>query len=75
MQINDKTYDILAWIGRVVLPAIATLWVALSKAWNIPFTSEVATSIMAFDLFLNTLLGVSSNTYYANQGSDSEERG
>lgn len=75
MKISDHLYDILAWVGRVVLPAVATLWVALSKAWGLPYTTEVATTIMAFDLFLNTLLGVSSNTYYANQGNDEKGLG
>ena len=63
MIFNEKTYDILKWIGRVVLPACATLWVAISKAWGIPLTAEISTTIMAIDLFLNSLLGIASENY------------
>lgn len=63
MVMNSKVYDVLKWVGRVVLPAIATLWVAISKTWGIPLTTEISTTIMAVDLFLNTLLGIASENY------------
>ena len=66
---NSKVCDVLKWVGRVVLPAIATLWVAISKTWGIPLTTEISTTIMAIDLFLNTLLGIASENY-ANQNSE-----
>lgn len=72
MIMNEKVYDVLKWIGRVVLPACATLWVAISKTWGIPLTTEISTTIMAVDLFLNTLLGIASENY-AKQGTIGEE--
>ena len=72
MIMNEKIYDVLKWIGRVVLPAVATLWVAISKTWGIPLTTEISTTIMAVDLFLNTLLGIASENY-ANQNKPQEQ--
>ena len=72
MKISNKTYDVLKWIGRVVLPACATLWVAISKTWGIPLTTEISTTIMAIDLFLNTLVGIASENY-ANQIKGQEQ--
>lgn len=72
MVLNNKVYDVLKWIGRVVLPACATLWVAISKTWGIPLTTEISTTIMAVDLFLNTLLGIASENY-AKQTIDEVE--
>lgn len=71
MKINDKTYDILSWIAKYVLPALATLTITLFKIW-MP-TSEIGTmigaTIMALDVFLNTLLGISTVNYYKDNAS------
>lgn len=67
MKLNNKTYDILAFIGRVVLPALSVLYATLGEIWHLPYTKEIPLTITAIDLFLNSLLGISSNTYYKEQ--------
>ena len=69
MLMSNKLYDILAFIGRVVLPALSVLYATLGEIWHLPFTKEIPLTITAFDLFLNTLLGISSNNYYKATGS------
>ncbi len=64
MKLSNKTYDICAFIGRVVLPALSVLYATLGEIWHLPYTKEIPLTITAFDLFLNTLLGISSNNYY-----------
>ena len=64
MKLSNECYDILAFIGRVVLPALSVLYATLGEIWHLPFTKEIPLTITAFDLFLNTLLGISANTYY-----------
>ena len=64
MKINSATYDVLAFTGRVVLPALSVLYATLGEIWHLPFTKEIPLTITAIDLFLNTLLGISSNSYY-----------
>ena len=64
MKLDNKTYDVLAWIGRILLPALATLWLSMADVWGLPYKVEIATTIVAVDTFLNTLLGISSANYY-----------
>lgn len=63
MKISDTAYDILKWIGRVVLPAVAVLWSTLGETWGLPMVKEISTTIMAIDLFLNSLLGIAQANY------------
>lgn len=67
MKLTNETYDVLAFIGRVVLPALSVLYATLGEIWGLPFTKEIPLTITAIDLFLNTLLGISANTYYKAQ--------
>lgn len=64
MKLSNETYDVLAFIGRVILPALSVLYASLGEIWGLPYTKEIPLTITALDLFLNTLLGISANTYY-----------
>ena len=63
MILNNKTYDILKWIAMVVLPALGTLYFALSSIWGLPYGEQIVGTITAIDAFLGALLGVSTNNY------------
>lgn len=63
MKMSNKVYDILAYIQRIALPAIAALWAALGKIWNWPLVPEITASICAVDVCLGSLLKISSNKY------------
>lgn len=69
MILSNAWYDCLAFIGRVVLPALSVLYATLGEIWGLPFTKEIPLTITAVDLFLNTLLGISANNYYKANGS------
>ena len=60
---NNKTYDRLKWIAQILLPAIATLYFAIAKIWNLPYAEEIVGTITAVDTFLGVLLGISTNKY------------
>lgn len=62
-MLSNKTYDILKWIAQILLPALATLYFALAKIWGLPYGVEVVGTITAVDLFLGTLLGISTAEY------------
>lgn len=78
MKMSDKTYDVLKWIQRLFLPALATLYLALGAIWKdiiyLPYPEQVAATITAIDTFLGVILGISSANYYkeqeAQEGSD-----
>lgn len=63
MKLNNKAYDILKYIAQIVLPALATLYFALSKIWGLPYGEEIVGTISAIDVFLGALLGISSMNY------------
>ena len=67
MKLSNEAYDILSFVGKIVLPASATLWLALADVWHFPYKVEIATTIVAIDTFLNTLLGISSANYYKEE--------
>lgn len=71
---SDKVYDILAIIGRLVLPALGTLYFALAKIWNLPLAEEIVGTIAAVTTFLNAVLKIQSNAYWADidEGSDDD---
>lgn len=60
---NSKLYDILAFVGRIVLPALATLYGSLASIWGLPFSKEIPETIMAIDLCLNVILGIAKSNY------------
>lgn len=63
MKMSNKVYDILKWIALIVLPALATLYGTLAGIWSLPFADAIPETIMAIDLFIGVILGVSSATY------------
>ncbi len=64
MKLSNKSYDLLKWIAQILLPAAATLYVAVAGIWGFPYAKEIAGTISAVDLFLGALLGISSMNYY-----------
>lgn len=64
MKLSNKSYDVLKWIAQIGLPALTTLYVAISGIWGLGYVKEVAGTISAVDLFLGALLGISSMNYY-----------
>lgn len=63
MVISNKAYDILKWVGMIALPAIGTLYFALAGIWGFPFGEQVVGTIMAVNVCLGALLGISSKNY------------
>ena len=74
MKLNDKVYDVLAWCGKIVLPALAVLYATLADTWGLPYSSEISTTIMAIDVFLNALLGISSANFYKETYQNTDEQ-
>ena len=68
MKISNKLYDILKWLVIIVLPAVATLYSAMSNVWGWPYSEEVVTTITAVDTFLGAVLCISTATY--NKGGN-----
>lgn len=68
MKMKNKTYDVLKWIALYLLPALGTLYFALSGIWGLPYGEQVVGTITAADTFLGVLLGISSASYKYKKG-------
>ena len=68
MKFSNSMYDILKYIAQIVLPAIATLYFALSQIWGLPYGEQIVGTITAIDCFLGALLGISTAQYKKNNG-------
>ena len=55
---KNSAYDKLKFLAQILLPAIATLWVAVSTIWNLPLGDQIEGTITAIIVFLDTLLGL-----------------
>lgn len=60
---NSVLYDKLKYLAMVVLPAIGTLYFALSQLWGLPYGGQIVGSITAIDTFLGVQLHLSSAVY------------
>ena len=60
---SNRVYDILKIIAQIVLPALATFYIAIASIWGLPFGDEISGTIMAVDTFLGAFLKVSTNKY------------
>lgn len=70
MILPNGVYDKLKWIAQIALPAIGTLYFALSGIWGFPYGEQIVGTITAIDAFLGTLLGISTAQYYKALNED-----
>lgn len=60
---SNRAYDTLKWVAAVFLPALALFYIAIAPLWDLPKQEEVAGTVVALDLFLGALLGISTRQY------------
>ena len=63
MKMSNKTYDILKWVALCLLPAFCALYATIGEVWNLPYVTQVVSTIAAVDTFLGAVLGISSKKY------------
>lgn len=72
-KLSNKQYDTLKWIAQILLPALATLYFAVAKIWNLPLGEEIVGTLSAVDIFLGALLGISTHNYRAMLIKETED--
>ena len=60
---NEKIYTVLKYLVLIGLPAVNTLWLAISQIWSIPYGEPISLTITAITVFIGTLIGVGSYRY------------
>ena len=73
MKLSNKVYDNLKWIALVFIPALITFYGVVGNVLNIPYTDVVLTIMGAFDVFLGSLLGISTAQYNKNIKESGDE--
>lgn len=58
--IPNKVYDILKWVGLIILPALATLVQTVGTAVGFEYTDVAATVITAVGTFVGMVIGASA---------------
>lgn len=72
-MLQNKTYDILRKIADLILPALGTLYFALSGIWGssyFPYGEQIVGTITAIVAFLDVVLGISKRNY--NKGVEED---
>lgn len=64
MKLSNKMYDFLRVFSGIVLPALSAFYVALSGIWGLPLAKEIAGTVAALVVLLESLLKISSNNYW-----------
>ena len=62
-MMSNKVYDILKYIAQIALPAVGTLYFALSEIWGLPYGQQIVGTITAVDTCLGALLMISTSIY------------
>lgn len=65
---KNEVYDVLKYVALVILPALGTLYFALSGIWGLPYGEQIVGTITAVDAFLGAVLKLSSDSYYGEGG-------
>lgn len=63
IKLSNEWFDFLKWCCILFLPALAVLVKTVFTIWNIPYAEEISTTIMAVDVFLASILGISHIQY------------
>ena len=72
-MLPNKVYDILKWVCIIMLPSSAVLVQAICKIWNLPYGTEIATTITAIATFIGALLMISNANYKKTLDEETEE--
>lgn len=63
MKLTNRFYDVLMYVAQVILPALGTLYFAITVVWSLPDGTPVIGTITAIDVFLGACLKALSATY------------
>ena len=68
-KLNDGLYFWLKWLTIIVLPALSSLIVGLSRVWNFEsIGNNIAATITLIATCLGTILCISNYNYYKKEG-------
>lgn len=73
-MIPNKVYDVLKWIAILFLPALAVFIRTIFPIWGIPYGEEISETLIALQVFLGAILGISTISYKMEAGNENNNR-
>lgn len=58
--IPNKVYDVLKWVGLLVLPALSTFIGTVGPAWGLPYANQIIITINALGTLIGAVIGASA---------------
>lgn len=74
MILSNRAYDILKWIVIHLLPSLGTLLFVFAEAWDLSYGTPLVGTVVALDMFVGTILGISKRKYVKHQKSRSDKK-
>ena len=71
-MLSDRAYNILKWVGLVLLPAVAWFVGQVGPLWGVENVSAIVTTLNAAGTLLGVLIGVSTIQYNNTPGNGSQ---
>lgn len=63
VKLSNEQYDVLKWVGGILLPALAAFYAGLAVLWSLPKGVEVSGSLGLIAALLGTLINRASKNY------------
>jgi len=60
---NSKVFNIIRFIGEVVLPALGTLYFTVAQIWGLPYGEAVVGTIAAITVCVGAIVNVDRRNY------------
>lgn len=71
IKLSNKAYDVLKVIALVIVP-LTVLIGSLGDIWGLPYREQIVKTLAAIDLFVGSLLEVSSINYNKSKELEKE---
>ena len=68
MKLNNKIYDVGKWVVFIFLPALAVFISGLGELYGWGNTQTIVTTINLVNVFIGSILQLSSSQYHKKQG-------
>lgn len=64
--LSNKAYEILKWLGLIVIPALGEAYVRLANVWNLPYGQQINETALVITFVIGALIGISTIQYNKN---------
>ena len=71
IQLPNKVYDVLKIVALIIVP-VTILISSLGDIWGLPYQDQIVKTLGAIDVFLGSLLEISSANYNRQQQANYE---